>query len=362
MKRVKEDERRWLVTQIDPDVQRSPSIHIVQGWFDGPGNLRVRIVDDERAELTRKRGKGRSRIEENPDEDVPLGLARYLLDSTQYRLSKRRFLKDGWEIDFFEGPLAGLVLAEFEMESADQDVSLPPWIPKGIEVTDTLTNRHLARMAYDLANAASDKPVREYLEARVPRVVLTGGPCSGKSTVMDGLRRELRDVLQCVPEVATIIIDQVGAKPPVGDPIGMCAFQRTIYRVQCGFEKVSDRQARNDGKRALLLDRGTVDSAAYMERGHADLERVCMTTVEEEYGRYAGVVCLDVPPREVYDANKDNNPARYETYEQAAALGERIADAWSGHPRFVRIGNDGGWERKFAAARAAILEIIDASS
>jgi adenylate cyclase len=38
-----------------------------------------------------------------------------------------------WEIDEFEGALAGLILAEVELSSEQQVVELPTWI--GIELT-----------------------------------------------------------------------------------------------------------------------------------------------------------------------------------------------------------------------------------
>ena len=38
-----------------------------------------------------------------------------------------------WEVDVFEAENAGLVLAEIEIESADADVALPPWV--GAEVS-----------------------------------------------------------------------------------------------------------------------------------------------------------------------------------------------------------------------------------
>ena len=354
---VDEFERRFLVMAIDPDIERAPSKLIVQGYFDGPGNMRVRITDGETAELTRKTGRGRSRKEKNLETD--LITARYLLDSTNYRIEKRRHYKDGWEIDFFHGPLKGLVLAELEMSSPDEEIVMPSWLHKTIEVTDSLTNSHLARMAYDLKGEDAGRPVRELLPREVPRIVLTGGPCSGKSSVMAALKAEFKDVLHCIPEVATIVIEQVGAKPPIGDMLAMKSFQRTIYRVQLGFEKVSNRQAIRDGRSAMLLDRGTVDGAAYMDRGIADLENVCRTTAADEYRRYRGVVCLEVPPKDAYEANKANNAARFETYAQAAALGVRIAKVWGGHPHFTLIKNGASWDEKLASARAAIIRLLE---
>src|SRR5689334_17279213 len=109
---VDEFERRFLVIAIDPDVQRSPSLLIEQGYFEGT-DMRVRITDDKSAELTRKTGKGRARKERNL-RNLDLTAARFLFDALRYKLTKRRHLKKGWEVDYFQGPLQGLVIAEFE--------------------------------------------------------------------------------------------------------------------------------------------------------------------------------------------------------------------------------------------------------
>ncbi len=355
---VDEFERRWIVLSLDPDIARYPSKEIEQGYFDGQADMRVRITDGSTAVITRKTGKGRVRTERN--RGVSLGTGRFLLDSTGHRLEKRRHLRDGWEIDYFHGPLSGLVLAEIEKPTvAELDkVRLPIWIHSAIEVTGSLTNRMLARIAYDLRGETPTGPVRDLIVKDVPKIVLTGGPCSGKSSVMTALRTEFGDLLHCVPEVATIVIEQVGVKPPVDDRMGMKSFQRTIYRVQLGFERGSNQQALRDGRSALLLDRGTVDGAAYMKNGTRDMEQIFRTNIQDEYDRYHGIICLDVPPQDIYEANKSGNPARYENYDQAAAIGHRLREVWSGHPRFRFIGNGSSWEDKLQKVRHQIKELL----
>ena len=67
-----------------------------------------------------------------------------------------KFGNDGllWEVDEFEGSLAGLILAEVELESQDQIVEIPTWI--GMELTG-LGNWSNAALASTLANANSLK-------------------------------------------------------------------------------------------------------------------------------------------------------------------------------------------------------------
>jgi len=77
---------------------------------------------------------------------IPLDDAAAMLALTPHQLQKRRYgleLPSGdWVVDVFEGDNAPLVVAEVELVSADQAVSLPPWC--GLE----LTGRH------ELSNAA----------------------------------------------------------------------------------------------------------------------------------------------------------------------------------------------------------------
>tara|TARA_B100001250_G_C19802362_1_gene791682 strand:+ start:1533 stop:2120 length:588 start_codon:yes stop_codon:yes gene_type:complete len=70
-------------------------------------------------------------------------------------IEKTRYNKrsnDGllWEIDEFEGLLAGLILAEVELQNATQEVEIPAWV--GIELTG-LANWSNAELAKMLDNA-----------------------------------------------------------------------------------------------------------------------------------------------------------------------------------------------------------------
>ncbi len=353
-----EIERRWIVRKIDPQVRARPGTRIRQGYFESPPHrsLRIRVIDGRGAWITRKSAPALAREEEELTIDPDLG--RFLLESCPFRIDKTRVEVDGWDVDFFHGPLEGLVVAERELESLEEAVALPSWIEEAAEVTLSVTNSTLARIAVDLEAAPAARRPDDWLPRRVPRIVLTGGPCSGKSTVMDVLRRECGATLHFVPEAATIVIAQVGVFPPAHDPPAMRAFQRYMCRVQRTFENASNGQAVLDGKRALLLDRGVLDNAAYLAGGLAELESILQVPRTLEYAEYDLVLCLDVPPEAVYEAHRRNNPARSESWAAATALGERIAESWSGHARFRRIGNGRGWEDKVAAVRVELAAFL----
>lgn len=134
-----EIERRFLVTGEGWRAGVAAARRLRQGYLareDGV-TIRVRIADDAAA-LTIKGPGGLVRPEyEYP---LPVAEAQEMLDRlcAGRRLVKTRHpVPHGgltWEVDVFEGPLEGLVIAEVELPDPAHDLVLPSWA--GREVTD----------------------------------------------------------------------------------------------------------------------------------------------------------------------------------------------------------------------------------
>lgn len=81
---------------------------------------------------------------------VEEGMAQRLLAKGPFpSVEKTRYVLTGsdglsWEIDEFEGALAGLVLAEVELSSSSQAVALPQWVGQEITGLRSWSNRALA--------------------------------------------------------------------------------------------------------------------------------------------------------------------------------------------------------------------------
>ena len=346
-----ERERRWLVKGLsraqfeahlrgreanqvldDPPMMGFPIPpvvikHIVQGYFEvlGEQSFRVRITDGKKAVETLKIGSGESRVER--EKKLSLAAAKVMLSATLYQVTKTRYVIDGWELDFFEGPLTGIVILEYEAKGDEPIPSLPPWIEDATDVTDSLTNLHLARMAREFSSASTPVNLHAYLQPRLPKIVITGGPCSGKSTLMKEIATMYGLSVHLVPEVATILIAQLGLSPINGDAVSRAKFQSMVYRIQRAFEEAAEIQAIADGKKAIVLDRGTIDAIAYL-KDTEEFERIVGCDYATERNRYQRVLALGIPPKDVYDANARNNPARSETYEHALWLSVRTINAW----------------------------------
>lgn len=352
-----EIERRYIVRSLDMNALAGlPTAHIVQGYLgDSRDAERIRIINHTSAMLTRKTGAGEIRIEKECG--IPLEVARFHLKSTPYLISKIRRVLDGWEINFFCGALTGLILAEYERKSIDDPTILPSWITEAEEVTDWLDNAQLARIGYEIKQSGYTGSVLELLERPLPRIVLTGGPCSGKSTIIDALRDVFAKTVYVVPETATMVIGGLGAQLPE-HRMGKRHFNRELSNIQRSMEHLAEMQARAEGKRALLLDRAVPDNGAYLDGGLSELAEILRTDIESEYGRHDLVLCLGMPPKEHYETSRGNNKARSETYELAQFRHALVEGIWEKHPRYHHIPYDGAWSTKLNTAISLISTFL----
>lgn len=115
-------------------------------------SVRVRIQGDQAFLNLKSRELGHTRQEF--DYPIPVEEARELLALCVGGLidKRRHLVRHGgllWEVDEFLGDNAGLVVAEVELESAEQAFELPGWA--GHEVTDQLRYYNLALASHPYA-------------------------------------------------------------------------------------------------------------------------------------------------------------------------------------------------------------------
>lgn len=125
------DGRRWTPGR--------EGVRMMQSYLDGMGPGRVRVTPVS-GFITFKGpaldAAGRIRMEE--EFCVSRGMALDLLVQCCRRpyIEKTRYTErhDGrrWDVDVFHGENTGLVLAEVELERADDPVSLPPWVSREV--------------------------------------------------------------------------------------------------------------------------------------------------------------------------------------------------------------------------------------
>lgn len=334
-----EIERRWILPS--PHLEQLPSSILIEQAYPDPYRdpcVRVRMINGQRAELTTKSGNGLVRGETT--RRINVGAARELQRTTPFRLRKRRFVIDGcWELDIYENELSGLVILERELSAEDMTTpELPAWAGPATEVTQTLDNRRLAILAAYGFDAAT------IVEDRVPkRVVLTGAPLAGKSTVLQVLASQFPHQLHVIPEVATIAFGHLGVAAPTTEEHAR-RYNRHACSMQRTFEDMGRLHAHRTGRRLVILDRGLIDNVAYCP----NILELIGSSREREYSEYQAVLHLAVPDEATYYAHKAQNSTRLEseTHEVALDLEQRIREAWSDHPHYHFVSNEGGWRTK----------------
>ena len=182
---------------------------------------------------------------------------------------------------------------------------------------------------------------------RIVKIVLTGGPAAGKTTLISRILNEFKQEngwrVITIPETATELITGGVAPWTCGTN---AEYQQCQVELQLTKERLFEQAARTMPGRKILIvcDRAGMDNWAYMneEEGEQVL-RYLNTTKEAILSRYDAVFHLDTAARGIQNAyTLANNGARIETPAQAVALDDRTRAAWSQHPyhRVIHSGED----------------------
>lgn len=208
----------------------------------------------------------------------------------------------------------------------------------------------------------------------IKRIVITGGPCGGKTTTLKVLPKYLKNLgysVIIVPEIATEFLNNGISTDEEGlDPLD---FEEQILKEQLSREERYLEMARKlKTKRPVIVvsDRGTMDGAAYLERGDFEtiVHRLGYIIPQINSERYDGVfhlVTAAIGAEEFY--TRDNNKIRKESLEEARELDLRTRSAWETHPNFYVISNlteDGnkiGFEDKKRLLFEALCKFIKLS-
>lgn len=204
---------------------------------------------------------------------------------------------------------------------------------------------------------------REHVKtAEITKIVITGGPCAGKSTAMSWMLNAFTQMgytVLFVPETATELITGGVTPWTCGTNV---EYQQCQLRLQLDKEKVFEQAAKTMPATKVLIvcDRGTLDNKAYMDSLEFAQVLECLGVNEIElrdnYDAVFHLVTAAKGAEEFYTTA--NNAARTETVEEAASLDDKLISAWTGHPHFRVIDNTTNFEDKIRRLIAEVSSFL----
>ena len=149
-----EIERKFLVKNNLWQTDANQGTDFIQGYLTRGGDCSVRVrIEGNKANLNIKSatlGIHRQEFEYA----IPLDEAREMLDLFCLRTVKKKRYKvkyagQTWEIDVFEQDNNGLVIAEIELNHADEEFAHPPWLGDEVSSQPRYYNTELAKNPYN---------------------------------------------------------------------------------------------------------------------------------------------------------------------------------------------------------------------
>jgi len=218
---------------------------------------------------------------------------------------------------------------------------------------------------------------KEEQRDRVWRLVLTGGPCGGKTTAQITLATFFESLgwrVFRVPETATILLGG-GVSFALLDDKQRLEFQenllKTMFQMEDTYFSLATTQNRNC---IVICDRGAMDCAAYLPKADWDgiLEKNSLHEVDIRDNRYDQVIHLVSAARGAEEHyTRSNNKSRTEDIELAITNDRLVGEAWVGHPYYELIDNSTDFETKMRRLCRAVTarlniphaeELLDSNS
>ena len=192
-------------------------------------------------------------------------------------------------------------------------------------------------------------------------IVLTGGPCAGKTTIVSRLVNELSGQgvrVLTSPEVASMLftggVDDIRIIK-VSEPGRYEQIEAQIMLLQGDMRRRYRELAAAFAPDpvCVIYDRAEMDAVSYLKPGRGDLIlRHHGSSLPEVRNSYTTVIHLRTAAR-VSDRHYDlNNPARQEGARGALQADQRTMEAWLGHPDFWIVEAQQDFELKVDRALA----------
>ena len=203
----------------------------------------------------------------------------------------------------------------------------------------------------------------------VKRIVLTGGPCAGKTTALVNVIEHFSNLgykVFTIPEVPTMFT-QAGMNYLTDNPRFFYQGEKSTLEIQLALEDHFTRMAETLSEPCVIVcDRGTMDISAYMKPElWNQLTSELGTSTAELKSRYDAVLHLVSAAdgaEQFYTTS--NNAQRLEQADEAGLkiarqLDKRVIKAWTGHPHLRVINNNEDFDSKICRVIKEISNVLE---
>ena len=202
----------------------------------------------------------------------------------------------------------------------------------------------------------------------IKRIVLTGGPCAGKTTALVRIIEHFSSLgfkVFTIPEVPTLFT-QAGMNYLTKNQAFFYEGEKATLEIQLALEDKFLRMAQQCVKPSIIVcDRGAMDISAYMApETWEQITRAVGTSTPELRDRYDAVLHLvsAADGAEQYYTTA-NNAQRYEQMNEeglriARGLDKKVIHAWTGHPHLRVINNHDDFDCKMNRVIKEISNVL----
>ncbi|KAJ2952574.1 hypothetical protein O0L34_g6897 [Tuta absoluta] len=198
----------------------------------------------------------------------------------------------------------------------------------------------------------------------VYRLVLTGGPCGGKTTGQSRISTFFENLgwkVFRVPETANVLLSG-GVKFADLTPEEAAMFQENLLKTMIQIENTFFELGRTCQRNCLIIcDRGAMDASAFIskEKWEAIMASNNWNSVELRDNRYNQIVhCVSAANGAEEFYSTEDHASRSEGVELARELDYKAAAAWIGHPYFDVIDNSTDFDKKMNRLIACVCQRI----
>ncbi len=198
-------------------------------------------------------------------------------------------------------------------------------------------------------------------------IVITGGPCAGKTVTVDYVKKDLESMgyhVLLFNESATELI--LGGIRPFGEnALSVYDFQNEVlnlqrYKEKRYFDIVSKYP--DDTKCIILIDRGILDSKAYLGSSELFTKLLTENGMKEEglADHYDLVIHLQTVAADIKNKyNTSTNEARFEDPDGAIDIDNRICEVWKNTNNFQVVEATDVIEEKVSQVISIIHDFLD---